>query len=116
MRISDWSSDVCSSDLPEGGPDACAPLLPGRSRAAIIKQAWTLGANNPVDDSPCPIPYQHDPHIHRLWMACELAMGGGRRRSAARHVGKECVRKCRSRRAPVNITEQPRYNVTANII
>src|SRR3546814_8486756 len=32
MRISDWSSDVCSSDLPprEGGPDAVAG---GRERA-----------------------------------------------------------------------------------
>src|SRR3546814_15918523 len=31
MRISDWSSDVCSSDLPAGGRD---PVLPADVRAA----------------------------------------------------------------------------------
>ena len=78
----EFSNDVIRRYYPEGGPDACAPLLPGRSRAAIIKQAWTLGANNPIDDSPCPIPYQDDPHIHRLWMECDVAMGGERRIAA----------------------------------
>src|SRR3546814_21199568 len=39
MRSSDWSSDVCSSDLEhdkptESSPDAAAPVRPGRRRAA----------------------------------------------------------------------------------
>src|SRR3546814_11998994 len=33
MRISDWSSDVCSSDLPERRPPrGLPPLLPGATR------------------------------------------------------------------------------------
>src|SRR3546814_2691981 len=41
MRISDWSSDVCSSDLPEGGPaqEADRPLTAlalGRLRLRLI--------------------------------------------------------------------------------
>src|SRR3546814_2372245 len=32
MRISDWSSDVCSSDLPKGAPrPSLPPCSPGRS-------------------------------------------------------------------------------------
>src|SRR3546814_18431524 len=38
MRISDWSSDVCSSDLPDGNPleivKAVSDLLPGIQRVA----------------------------------------------------------------------------------
>src|SRR3546814_20564821 len=35
MRISDWSSDVCSSDLEAGGVDAAGCQLPGPVVAAI---------------------------------------------------------------------------------
>src|SRR3546814_1376174 len=34
MRISDWSSDVCSSDLPAPGPDLGADLALASPRAA----------------------------------------------------------------------------------
>src|SRR3546814_11789636 len=30
MRISDWSSDVCSSDLPEGSTPTCSAISPTR--------------------------------------------------------------------------------------
>src|SRR3546814_19664243 len=61
MRISDWSSDVCSSDLLESGPHALVersrdfPLVPwrdvlerhvGKSASGIIQAAgisWTFG-------------------------------------------------------------------------
>src|SRR3546814_5608654 len=40
MRISDWSSDVCSSDLPEVAPTRfyCVPLVFGRFQAGILKK------------------------------------------------------------------------------
>src|SRR3546814_12723707 len=40
MRISDWSSDVCSSDLPEVAPTRfyCVPLVYGRFQAGILKK------------------------------------------------------------------------------
>src|SRR3546814_12627168 len=40
MRISDWSSDVCSSDLPEVAPTRFygVPLVFGRFQAGILKK------------------------------------------------------------------------------
>src|SRR3546814_15028787 len=35
MRISDWSSDVCSSDLVAGGIERAGPALAGARRHAI---------------------------------------------------------------------------------
>src|SRR3546814_4139364 len=70
MRISDWSSDVCSSDLrgrPAGGK---AP--PGRSDRRCRQ---SLGSQ------------PGERHLH-----------GGR--SEERRVGKECVSTCRSRWSP----------------
>src|SRR3546814_16060397 len=79
MRISDWSSDVCSSDL---------VLHAGRLRAA------RLGAAD--DHRPPRRPGQDHPHER-------LAAPSGRReensmkRSEERRVGKEWVSPCRSR-------------------
>src|SRR3546814_15210318 len=97
MRISDWSSDVCSSDLlstdyvfdgRKGSPyredDAISPLNAyGRSKAAgeaavrtacpahvILRTSWVFGA------------------------------AGANFRSEERRVGKECVSTCRSRWSP----------------
>src|SRR3546814_1109815 len=36
MRISDWSSDVCSSDLALVGADDARPVQRGRARARIV--------------------------------------------------------------------------------
>src|SRR3546814_9816893 len=73
MRISDWSSDVCSSDLVVGlaGLDRLCP----HAGARLLCRA------------------------HRLW---PLAPTTRRRllRSEERRVGKECVSTCRSRWSP----------------
>src|SRR3546814_6998589 len=71
MRISDWSSDVCSSDLglrPHGHGG-------GHTRAATTLVAPTGGAGE-IEG--------HPPHP----------------RSEERRVGKECVSTCRSRWSP----------------
>src|SRR3546814_8947294 len=72
MRISDWSSDVCSSDLPR------CRLRPGES------QCFRL--HHRTDGLLSRFPFQR--------------RGPGRRRSEERRVGKECVSTCRSRWAP----------------
>src|SRR3546814_1578460 len=81
LRISDWSSDVCSSDLLDGiglvatsgGPSA-EVLASGRF---FIPRGITAS----------------------LVVVMPLAIAGGTR-SEARRVGKECVSTCRSRWSP----------------
>src|SRR3546814_4516249 len=96
MRISDWSSDVCSSDL--GPPVALAPL----GHLGVVRAlALTIDLR----------------HVEGLQRA-ELGVAGagveraavGRAvevddvarvgRSEERRVGKECVSTCRSRWSP----------------
>src|SRR3546814_1864285 len=71
MRISDWSSDVCSSDLG-------IPQITGVDAAAGLRNAVPLG---------------------RMATPDELA-GIVSFRSEERRVGKECVSTCRSRWSP----------------
>src|SRR3546814_19930641 len=95
MRISDWSSDVCSSDLGQIHDDA-APIELGTAlpqRFLIAGAIAALGAES--------APGQ----IKQVYRAGQLkrsegGLGGGkdsRQRSEGRRVGKECVSKCRSR-------------------
>src|SRR3546814_2368044 len=75
MRISDWSSDVCSSDLVS---QALFSQRPGRYRI------------DPAKVGP-------DPRL-RGGASGSLSMARGR--SEERRVGKECVSTCRSRWSP----------------
>src|SRR3546814_3039798 len=73
MRISDWSSDVCSSDLGSSkqhiaGPERFSDLT--EHRVPIFENIWDRGLR-PEDA-----------------------------RSEERRVGKECVSTCRSRVSP----------------
>src|SRR3546814_3737447 len=81
MRISDWSSDVCSSDLVRERPrDSALWVDIARFRDA---NADTLGARDAVD------------------YAIELdGKNSAALRSEERRVGKECVSTCRSRWSP----------------
>src|SRR3546814_9513801 len=46
MRISDWSSDVCSSDLPDGRVDCCPPTFgPALHDAELIFEELRDGAD-----------------------------------------------------------------------
>src|SRR3546814_14205360 len=75
MRISDWSSDVCSSDLASPLPAAADPLAVGRSTQYLYWRASTIfGGTNEIQRSII--------------------------RSEERRVGKECVSTCRSRWSP----------------
>src|SRR3546814_16758536 len=92
MRISDWSSDVCSSDLArsdahkndvgKAGPRAHqiprienSEWIPALIEIGINRQCPQISANNKIRNR----------------------RSGGNLRSEERRVGKECVSPCRSR-------------------
>src|SRR3546814_11617681 len=84
LRISDWSSDVCSSDL------RCGGLLEGHQREAALGERWLGVSLGPAGvDEPEPVlPDPEDvPGPHHL-LPADL-------RSDERRVGKEGVRTCR---------------------
>src|SRR3546814_6540527 len=84
MRISDWSSDVCSSDLLHR---RARPFRQSRDDAVAA-----VAARCRKSEGIC------RPHRRRRKGAAQGAMAGGR--SEERRVGKECVSTCRSRWAP----------------
>src|SRR3546814_17100144 len=87
MRISDWSSDVCSSDLSRAGrlTHSCriSSGPPLRLNSGGETSAWT---------SPDPAVIHCTPPAS-ITLACPP-------RSEERRVGKECVSTCRSRWSP----------------
>src|SRR3546814_14190962 len=100
MRISDWSSDVCSSDLrwpmpPEKTtwssppiPMAMAAMDCAIRTAKSSTASWACGPGSASNTrmSPCP-------------------------RSEERRVGKECVSKCRSRWSPYHYKNKTRPHI-----
>src|SRR3546814_10617873 len=79
MRISDWSSDVCSSDLLRRDYKC-------RARSCC-RQCRGHGFGPRIDIE-----------VHSKIEQCELELT----RSEERRVGKECVSTCRSRWSPYN--------------
>src|SRR3546814_14228143 len=100
MRISDWSSDVCSSDLDVGLALIAVPIL---EIALFIVVGDAIG----------------------MWPTIALVIASailgtmvmrrqGLARSEERRVGKECVRTCRSRWLPYHYktkTQLPLLNL-----
>src|SRR3546814_18027168 len=93
MRISDWSSDVCSSDLtPQRGLEVVDGIISG----------W------------------HEPeasHLHlmqavagRSLLESSYAAALDGRRSEERRVGKECVSTCRSRWSPYHSKKKKKHS------
>src|SRR3546814_11279150 len=114
MRISDWSSDVCSSDLDQiyagarikrlsalhtQGGDGCV-LSRLRPRFAAIFLYFScvcepqrINCGNHTDLG------RKEPRL-RISTAAWHGRGTARARSEERRVGKECVSTCSSRRSP----------------
>src|SRR3546814_7897219 len=104
MRISDWSSDVCSSDLRTCQRGPLAPSQGGRCRGCHFHLETSKGAS----------PYACDParrdrsvisgrYAQRYRLRVELSGAMDQlcvMRSEERRVGKECVSTCRSRWSP----------------
>src|SRR3546814_8512976 len=84
MRISDWSSDVCSSDL------------------AILSNEKFRGVRLTIEGSKLGL-QTHNPEHEEAEEDLEVSYDGGPveiGRSEERRVGKECVSTCRSRWSP----------------
>src|SRR3546814_5573887 len=97
MRISDWSSDVCSSDLGRGLLDDAARLASTflrRKQVAVVADASAWACHGPrlkrsLDDAGFTL------------VLYEVPPGeASKSRSEERRVGTECVSTCRSRWSP----------------
>src|SRR3546814_17740578 len=99
MRISDWSSDVCSSDL------AAVVGFPHDIKGQGIYAYVTLNAGvEPNDEIVAALKQQVRKEIGPIATPDHIHLTPGlpktRSRSEERRVGKECVSTCRSRWSP----------------
>src|SRR3546814_10975085 len=98
MRISDWSSDVCSSDLLLDG--VIGGRLDGAHMLAGQPIAATLGLGTQAD---LIAPLSLDLNGNAITLSNKswgMIAPSLPKRSEARRVGKECVSTCRSRWSP----------------
>src|SRR3546814_14494637 len=96
MRISDWSSDVCSSDLTLSDKVSMCNYWANRLVCEAADRAMQVHGG---------IGYsRHKPfeHIYRPHQRYRITEGAEeiQMRSEERRVGKECVSTCRSRWSP----------------
>src|SRR3546814_10967942 len=110
MRISDWSSDVCSSDLldivafVEFAAQHFAKIARLVGPIELTLAFVTAGFAYSSDTSEYLEMSSRNEEKYTLWCQCKkydhssLAC----RRSEERRVGKECVSTCRSRWSPYN--------------
>src|SRR3546814_13406074 len=111
MRISDWSSDVCSSDL------AVVLLLlallndrvshKGINLATVHARRASHSADSALRNAEVVDAMGLTANIAQRWaadgrQALRLLTRAGERRSEERRVGKECVSTCRSRWWPTH--------------
>src|SRR3546814_21142531 len=109
MRISDWSSDVCSSDLTQ------TPMLAGTLHYAILNPYW----NVPVSLAQKSIAKKvlsgrslkaMGMEVLSDWSASPRVLPPSSvDRSEERRVGKECVSTCRSRWSPYHYKKTTNY-------
>src|SRR3546814_19978331 len=102
MRISDWSSDVCSSDLPADRPRGGRGCAPGCFLAHRFRRGQNLRR---FAGKPATQPIELTLVLLRLFLECSTCKAmedtniGEKegKRSDERRGGKECVSTCRSR-------------------
>src|SRR3546814_6352874 len=95
MRISDWSSDVCSSDLDEKVASS-ASVSEVQNGPGAGQVRWSGSGGNP----------KLRPYIA---VGTDLAW---EKRSEERRVGKECVSTCRSRWSPYHSKKQTKIEIS----
>src|SRR3546814_13696977 len=107
MRISDWSSDVCSSDLPEATYEMAREFA---GRPGVLGFMVTATRNRGV---------HHDAYMKTYAFLEEAGLPLGfhasynwnDQRSEERRVGKECVSTCRSRWSPYHLKQNTKCNM-----
>src|SRR3546814_15779385 len=99
MRISDWSSDVCSSDLT--GRDVTTEIADGLPvTLSIVVLAFLIALVGGIGIGTVAA-LRPNGLFDRLSRACTvLGLSIPAFRSEERRVGKECVSTCRSRWSP----------------
>src|SRR3546814_18571695 len=95
MRISDWSSDVCSSDL------MIAASFADSLAAIVIFYGIGIGVG---------VGFAYVPAIGTVQRWFVLRRGQASGRSEERRVGKECVSTCRSRWSPYHEKKKKQTN------
>src|SRR3546814_19772607 len=115
MRISDWSSDVCSSDLFPGWTSHATSNV--GSSTTCLRLSNAIDVVDAVKEDPADCGHsgigfgglsrrtEAKEHAHMEIVAepaDEMVGTGLAVRSAASHVGKECVRASTTRREPKN--------------
>src|SRR3546814_16741022 len=97
MRISDWSSDVCSSDL-YGKLDPQGLVQPRRCQRQDMKSLFQRLIKTVVGGHQAPV--QVEVQLFGEKRQAFFQGDGALSRSEERRVGKECVSTCRSRWSP----------------
>src|SRR3546814_1119027 len=95
MRISDWSSDVCSSDLDRARPIATRLANLDREPEQARGKVPRRGKLEPTRHAQAAVEVQNEA-VGRKARLYDLVA----KRSEERRVGKECVSTCRSRWSP----------------
>src|SRR3546814_20979718 len=98
MRISDWSSDVCTSDLSLEHPEE-ADLL-----QAAVAEALTTARTADIAHSGVAT-------VSTVGMGDAVLAALDRLRSEERRVGKGCVSTCRSRWSPYPLKKKNNHRV-----
>src|SRR3546814_15672160 len=103
MRISDWSSDVCSSDLVAHAVAEFEPVTVVVDPAEVEEARKYLSEKVDIVEAPLNDAWMRD--IGPTFVLSEEGRLGGvdwvfNGRSEERRVGKECVSTCRSRGSP----------------
>src|SRR3546814_14439972 len=116
MRISDWSSDVCSSDLlfltveddgPGLTPEQAAIVAPRGARLDETTPGWGLGLGIVADLAAINGGSFAIDRSELGGVRATLTLPGGRgQRSEERRGGKACGRTCRSRLSPYHLQKQ----------
>src|SRR3546814_15427585 len=100
MRISDWSSDVCSSDLLDLSGDE---VQQDRTRFGNVLETFVFSEllkHTTTADDDYRLMYYRDADKFEVDIVIENAAGYLVCRSEERRVGKACVSTCRSRWLP----------------
>src|SRR3546814_11825098 len=92
MRISDWSSDVCSSDLKRHSNKFC-----------FLQELFCQGALNGIVQR---CGSDEDIGVGSNFHSCPAQPFSMASRSEERRVGKECVSTCRARWSPYHYKKQ----------